>query len=120
MRIYIKAAQQFATGLGLRASCQHAAEEALSGGRRVMRIGYRVRVAAGDGRRSAQTSSNIPRQSDSQLEPIHEYRVRGDEKKKKVLLGQEEVNRQWWHRICPVETRPFILLAGGGINKLSF
>jgi hypothetical protein len=31
--LYILAAQQFSTGLGLRASCQHAAEKALGGGR---------------------------------------------------------------------------------------
>jgi hypothetical protein len=31
--MYILAAQQFSTGLGLRASCQHAAEKALGGGR---------------------------------------------------------------------------------------
>jgi hypothetical protein len=30
---HILAAQQFSTGLGLRASCQHAAEKALGGGR---------------------------------------------------------------------------------------
>jgi hypothetical protein len=34
--LLLLAAQQFSTGIGLRASCQHAAEKALGGGRYVM------------------------------------------------------------------------------------